>query len=573
MRKTVSELGGVVPSANEWGRKCYKPSATFLTTVFGSWNSALISCGFTPKAEMKSEIEEKDVINAFRNYFEQHGVRPKVEDWNKKDLQPTYTQIIGLYDSWDAALRASDLNVSATEEECIQSLRNFKRDNGSFPSIKEWNDGDYWPSVSQIIRIFKKWSTALNMAKNLKENDKNDKTDKNSTQLMNFELVLPTGDKCNIPVRQDGFVDLTLLARAGNHRLDHYMKSEKTKAFIKAFSSYSEYQDMKIVQISRVGKTQHTFGHRLLAYNYAQYISPNFAAQICLAGSTCGKDKSAQDLDSIWKEKYEKLKIKSETLKTDNKIKDEKIKTLVRDNTQLKTRNEKLKMKRSHPQLEEGYCIYCHHDDERAQTDRFKIGKTKDINGVLKSARRNAPHTLLDFIMYLDEDSYSLIETAMKRKFIEQRKPRSHELFTEELDNLRKGAIEICNVLNVVYRFAEPDAMEIYNQFIIEDTSAGEDIDNESSDEKTMVESETVNNNDEKEPQACENIPINNINVNVNIRVDLSELKNLLKDLESFTNKRLDSLLNDYDIPKHGNKAKKIEKLKTYINDKLSEKN
>lgn len=791
MRKTVAELGGVLPSANDWGRLHYKPSSTFLTQIFGSWNEAVVAAGFTPKAENKTSVKEEDIIAAFKKFVEQHGTRPKVDEWRDNDLQPSYPEIITVYGTWDDALRSVDLNVNATKDECLQALRSFEEAKRYSPSVREWNEGNHWPSSSQIIRMFGSWneawkisrqmsskdekvvdldqkdefvdelnneektfdfsvfrpeiykpylnhpklftikefvhelklpiedflvdeywnawnvsnkfcavdkglldylgyegtykhqreaalknlrsnfrvgkdfvyesridatsilgaekqpervkvlaisyscllqwqmnvntarsneirrqavaqqilyklyleyqtewrqrqlSNAVNQLSEISENDEkhgdekhDDETDKNTVQLTNCELVLSSGDKYLIPVRQDGFVDLTSLAKAGHHRLDHYMESEKTAALIRALSSHPEIRGVKIVQVSRVGKTQRTFGHRLLAYNYAQHISPDFAAQVCiwldnlfLTGSvTLRKEKSVSELDSIWKEKYKELRIKNRTLKAENEVKDEKIKNLSRDNTQLKIRNEKLKMKRSHPQLEEGFCIYCHHDDERAQTDRFKIGKTKDMNGVLKSARRNAPHTLLDFIMYLDEDDYSLIESNMKKKFKEQRKPRSHELFNEELETLRKGAMDICDVINVSYRFAESDVIDAYNQFITEETSAGEEdigtqADDESSDEKVTDEPKSEDEKCDLRIQACENMQINTANnVNVNIRVNLSELKDLLKDLESFTNKKLDSFLDNYDIPKHGNKAKKIEKLRTYINEKLSSK-
>jgi hypothetical protein len=143
----------------------------------------------------------------------------------------------------------------------------------------------------------------------------------------------------------------------------------------------------------------------------------------------------------------------------------------------LRTKVEKLKMRRHHPDIGEGFCFYCHHNGENPASNRFKIGKTNDINEVLRQARRNAPYTLLNFVMYLSEENYGLIEDAMKTKFLEQRKPRSHEVVSAPLQDIITGAVSICNLINVKYRFAEQDVIDSYNKFIIADTSAGEEID------------------------------------------------------------------------------------------------
>ena len=419
---------------------------------------------------------------------------------------------------------------------------------------------------------------------------------KSSGVLTKMELIKSSGEKWTISVREDGLLDLTNLAKAFGYRLDNYLASEKTKGFMKALSSLPEFQGVKLVETNRVGKTQHTFGHRLIAYNYAQYIDPEFAAQVCswldnlfLTGSvSLGKEKSSAELNSIWKTKYQDAMRLADNRRQLLLEKDEELKEKVRSHgkivLKLKTRVEKLKMRRHHPELEEGFCIYCHHNGESAYSDRFKIGKGKDVNDVLRQARRNSPYTLLDFVMYLPEENYSLVEDAMKTRFLEERQPRSHEVYTSPLQELINGAESICDVLKIQYRFAEQSVIDSYNQFIIAETSA-EDIGTQADDE--TVEHETEEDiQDSKDPEHLMSNTVNNIhndqsnnttnnitnnNISVNVNVDLSELKQLLKDIESFTCKKLDSLLIQYGLSKHGNKARKVEKLVDFIKTQIQD--
>lgn len=303
-------------------------------------------------------------------------------------------------------------------------------------------------------------------------------------QTVEIELIKSHNKKLIVRVKQDGMIDLTHLAAALDLRLDHYFSSIKTKAYIKSLSSLPEFRGRKLVEIQRLGKTQHTFGHRLIVYNCIQYASPEFAAQFCgwidnlnITGAvSLNKEIPVDELDNDWnikRQEVERILEEKERLLLD---KDKTIEIQAKSMIKLQTKVEKLKMRRHHPDLEEGYCFYCHHDGERMTSNRFKIGKTKDINGVLRQARRNAPYTTLDFVIHLPKESYSIVEDAMKMKFLEQRKPRSHEVVNASLNEITTGAIAICDIMKVKYRFADQSTIDSYNQFVIADTSAGEEL-------------------------------------------------------------------------------------------------
>jgi hypothetical protein len=186
--------------------------------------------------------------------------------------------------------------------------------------------------------------------------------------------------------------------------------------------------------------------------------------------------------------------------------------------------------------------------------------------------------------MYIPEENYSLVEDSMKTKFLSQRKPRPHEIINASLKDITDGVISICNLLNIQYRFAEQSIINSYNQFIIAETSAGEDVGTQSDDEDPKEPQEAndakqepttvINNIDQSTTNNNDNSTTNNTtnnNISVNVNVDLSELKQLLKEIKTFTCKKLDSLLIKYNISKHGNKERKIEKLLNYINSMIND--
>lgn len=259
----------------------------------------------------------------------------------------------------------------------------------------------------------------------------------------------------------------------------------------------------------------------------------------------------------------------------------------------LKIRNEKLKMRRHHPQLTVGFCFYVHHNREILKKNRYKIGKTKNIQFVLKAARRTDPYTIVDFIMYLDEQVYDLVERMVKTKLINKRKPRPHEIVYTDLQEIIDAAISVCNATNIKYSIGNQEEIDAYNKFIIEETSAdeidpGTEADNENveeppkedeNDEKIENKREGEYQEDEKEEEkeAEKERPIpqiiyntTNITNNFNTPPASQELSpdkalEMIQDLKNMTCVQMRGYLEKYNQPIAKLKEKLQKKLQTYL--------
>lgn len=129
-------------------------------------------------------------------------------------------------------------------------------------------------------------------------------------------LLLPDGTKIHIPIRSDGMVNLTALSKAVKHRLDNYMASNETKAYVRALKQrHQDNPDFKGCTWTEATKGQGTWAHRLIVYHYAQKLSPQFAVQVScwldnlfMTGKvTLGKEIDQAELDAKWMKKLELL--------------------------------------------------------------------------------------------------------------------------------------------------------------------------------------------------------------------------------------------------------------------------
>jgi hypothetical protein len=151
------------------------------------------------------------------------------------------------------------------------------------------------------------------------------KKDEVETSNKDDEIVSLIKDKLTINGieifcrESDGFINLTSISKAGQHRLDHYLENDKTKAFIKALSEITENREINFITTSR-GQKGGTWAHRLVAYNYIQHMSPIFAAQVSqwldnlfINGSvTLGKEDSFIELEKKYKDQILQLESEKE---------------------------------------------------------------------------------------------------------------------------------------------------------------------------------------------------------------------------------------------------------------------
>jgi KilA-N domain len=147
--------------------------------------------------------------------------------------------------------------------------------------------------------------------------------EKDDTKGFLFEKGRLTFNGIIIPCRKsDGFVCLTKLAAAGEHRLDNYFQSKSTQTFLTALRKLPIFQEESKLVVTEEGRYGGSWGHRYIAYNYAQYISGEFAACVCVwldemfqTGKGTPKEESdVIELETQWKDKFLELEAKHDAL-------------------------------------------------------------------------------------------------------------------------------------------------------------------------------------------------------------------------------------------------------------------
>lgn len=151
--------------------------------------------------------------------------------------------------------------------------------------------------------------------KTLKNSDTND-LNKNSLNL--FRNLSDTNLILNnveiIYRKTDGYINVTKLCKAGGKKFNHWNTIDKTKKFIDLLSVSVGIPVYDLIKYDSGSNDERaTWVHPQVAINIAQWISPEFNVQVskwvyelCLTGNVyIDSKKTTQELDNIFKEKYE----------------------------------------------------------------------------------------------------------------------------------------------------------------------------------------------------------------------------------------------------------------------------
>jgi hypothetical protein len=101
--------------------------------------------------------------------------------------------------------------------------------------------------------------------------------------IKNFKLTLEDNSSINIPVRGDGYVNVTELCKASNRRIDKWKETKESKALLQAFKVIPHNRgitSLVSVKGNSLKINQGTFAHPDIAIQIAQWCSPKFALQV-----------------------------------------------------------------------------------------------------------------------------------------------------------------------------------------------------------------------------------------------------------------------------------------------------
>jgi hypothetical protein len=194
-------------------------------------------------------------------------------------------------------------------------------------------------------------TTSQNFKSELSNTKTNRKTDliKTSDGLFNCSLKLPNGSSMNIPMREDGMINATMLCKAhGKKLLADYNRNKQTKEYLEELSINMGIPIIELF-VTTAGKYGGTWVHRKVAIHLAQWLSPSFAVQVSnwldelfITGKVeLGQEKSNKELEEKFNEKIQSLQKTIETVVNENL----KIKSTYSHLAEL---NDKLRMKRNY---------------------------------------------------------------------------------------------------------------------------------------------------------------------------------------------------------------------------------
>jgi len=132
---------------------------------------------------------------------------------------------------------------------------------------------------------------------------------KKSKYINNKILIL---NDIQIIVREDGYINLTQLCKAGNKEFSNWLKNKNTEAYLMVLSSSLRIRRDNLIKYETgSNENRATWGHPQAAINIAQWISPQFDVQVSkwifelnVTGKVeFGNEKSNKELENLYQEK------------------------------------------------------------------------------------------------------------------------------------------------------------------------------------------------------------------------------------------------------------------------------
>jgi hypothetical protein len=169
-----AEQYGKPPSAEDWApsedrRRRWSreyprwPSSGQLVSVFGAWNAALQTAGFTPRPPPPTWGRER-ILETVGAFVKREGRSPTTDELGGYEL-PSSGTIVSHFGSL-AALRI-ELGLPAStyewdKERIIYTMREYAETHGRPPKVSDWRAAnDSHPDPGTVARRFGSWGTAL----------------------------------------------------------------------------------------------------------------------------------------------------------------------------------------------------------------------------------------------------------------------------------------------------------------------------------------------------------------------------------------------------------------------------
>jgi hypothetical protein len=132
-----------------------------------------------------------------------------------------------------------------------------------------------------------------------------------NNSIFDCNLTLNNGTAISVPMRKDGYINVTVLCKISGKRIDNWKRLKESKELLKAFKAIPHNRGIDILQASIGGNHTGTFAHPDIAIQIAQWCSPSFAIQVSqwirellLTGKVeLGNEKTSGEFDDIFSQR------------------------------------------------------------------------------------------------------------------------------------------------------------------------------------------------------------------------------------------------------------------------------
>ena len=337
-----------------------------------------------------------------------------------------------------------------TNLELIKKNPLIEYEDGSFAhpdisiKIAKWCSPDF---EEQFLKFFNTKEEVENN-KLIKENKCNNKIIK----LNNIEIISR---------KEDGYINLSALCKAGNKEFKHWKENKKTYAFLDILSSSVGIPTDELIKYQEGSNNEKgSYGHPQVSINVAQWISPEFDVnvskwiyELALTGKVeLGKEKTNEELENIYKEKIDKMQLSIKQFTTENV-------SLKKQNIHLSKLHDNILKKRNYHKFKKGKCFYIVKDDWR-EKEYLKFGITSNINDRLQEYRTIVPECKILFLVYLENNE--LLENNIKSKYNKILTHQNHEyvlnIESDKIILIIKKLLKFLNMQSTIEK-----NLELYN--------------------------------------------------------------------------------------------------------------
>jgi prophage antirepressor-like protein len=374
-----------------------------------------------PVAKPFQDFVCEEILPSVRNTGEYKY--KKILDEKKKESILDENQIIK--DEKTELVKTSDITELKLILQNIQTL--IKESN----ELKSQFDKTTKENVKQPKEI-------IDQKNKLEEENKIIKYDKSkltkiSDGLFNCSLKLPNGSSITILMREDGYINATMLCKAhGKKLLGHYNENKQTKAYLEELSINIGIPILELFVTNVGGNHSGTWVHRKVAIHLAQWLSPSFAVQVSnwldellITGKVeIGNEKSDKELEYKLQERINLLTEEKEEIINTSK------KQLEESQEEVKKLMKKY-VKQPKEVVDQKNVVYLMTSEESEKNGEYNVGKALDLSKRKESYNHNKLHNfkVIYYISCKNSKLMDILESVILTKLEKYRCKAGRDVF------------------------------------------------------------------------------------------------------------------------------------------------